>query len=45
MRKKQIAPLHPCEMLRQEYMRAAGLGVNAPGLALRVPTTRNWRNS
>ena len=38
--KKQIAPLHPGEMLLEEYMRPAGLTVNALAMQLRVPTTR-----
>jgi addiction module HigA family antidote len=38
--KKQIAPLHPGEMLREEFMKAAGLSVNALAVQLRVPATR-----
>lgn len=40
MAKKQIAPLHPGEMLREEFMKAAGLSVNALAMQLRVPATR-----
>lgn len=40
MPKKQIAPLHPGEMLREEFMKAAGLSVNALAVQLRVPATR-----
>jgi addiction module HigA family antidote len=39
-RKKQIAPVHPGEMLREEYMKPAGLSVNGLALHLRVPATR-----
>jgi addiction module HigA family antidote len=38
--KKQIAPLHPGEMLREEYMKPASLSINALAMRLRVPTTR-----
>ncbi|HVY93782.1 MAG TPA: HigA family addiction module antitoxin [Bryobacteraceae bacterium] len=38
--KKQIAPLHPGEMLREEYMKPSGLSVNALAMRLRVPATR-----
>jgi addiction module HigA family antidote len=33
-------PVHPGEHLREDFMRALGLTVNAPALALRVPATR-----
>src|SRR5258707_171430 len=38
--KKQIAPLHPGEMLREEYMKPASLSINALAMQLRVPATR-----
>lgn len=33
-------PIHPGEHLREDFMRPAGLSVNALALALRVPATR-----
>lgn len=39
-RKKQIAPLHPGEMLREEFMKPNNLTVNGLAMALRVPATR-----
>jgi addiction module HigA family antidote len=38
--KKQIPPLHPGEMLREEFMKPAGLSVNGLAIQLRVPATR-----
>jgi len=35
-----MAPLHPGEMLREEFMKPLGLSANALALALRVPVTR-----
>jgi addiction module HigA family antidote len=35
-----MPPLHPGEMLREEFMRPLGLSANALALALRVPVTR-----
>jgi addiction module HigA family antidote len=39
-RVKRLAPLHPGEMLREEFMAPLGLSANAVALAIRVPTTR-----
>jgi addiction module HigA family antidote len=39
-RKDRIAPLHPGEMLREEFMVPLALSANALALALRVPATR-----
>ena len=39
-RTKRMAPLHPGEMLREEFMVPLGLSANAVALAMRVPTTR-----
>lgn len=33
-------PLHPGEMLREEFMRPLGISANALAMALRVPATR-----
>lgn len=38
--KDRIPPLHPGEMLREEFMVPLGLSANALALALRVPATR-----
>ena len=38
--KKQIAPLHPGEMLREEFMKPNNLTVNGLAMDLRVPATR-----
>jgi addiction module HigA family antidote len=38
--KKQIAPLHPGEMLREEFMKPNNLSVNGLAMELRVPATR-----
>jgi addiction module HigA family antidote len=35
-----MPPLHPGEMLREEFMKPLGLSSNALALALRVPVTR-----
>lgn len=35
-----MAPLHPGEMLREDFMKPLGLSSNALALALRVPVTR-----
>jgi addiction module HigA family antidote len=37
---QKMPPLHPGEMLREEFMRPLGLSANALALALRVPVTR-----
>ncbi len=39
-RTKRMPPLHPGEMLREEFMVPLGLSANAVALAIRVPTTR-----
>lgn len=36
----KMPPLHPGEMLREEFMKPLGLSANALALALRVPVTR-----
>jgi len=38
--KKQIAPLHAGEMLREEFMKPNDLSVNGLAVELRVPATR-----
>lgn len=38
--KHRMPPLHPGEMLREEFMAPLGLSANALALALRVPATR-----
>ncbi|HEX5235843.1 MAG TPA: HigA family addiction module antitoxin [Silvibacterium sp.] len=38
--KEKMPPLHPGEMLREEFMRPLGISSNALALALRVPVTR-----
>jgi antitoxin HigA-1 len=41
MPKKPVtAPIHPGEILREEFMRPANISINGPALALRVPATR-----
>ncbi|HEY5330717.1 MAG TPA: HigA family addiction module antitoxin [Acidobacteriaceae bacterium] len=39
-RPKRMPPLHPGEMLREEFMIPLGLSASAVALAIRVPTTR-----
>jgi addiction module HigA family antidote len=39
-RTKRMDPLHPGEMLREEFMVPLGLSASAVALAIRVPTTR-----
>ena len=34
------APLHPGEMLREEFLLPLGISANALAIALRVPSTR-----
>lgn len=36
----KMPPLHPGEMLREEFLKPLGLSANALALALRVPVTR-----
>ncbi len=38
--KDRLPPLHPGEMLREDFMIPLGLSANALALALRVPATR-----
>ena len=38
--KSLTAPIHPGEILLEEFMRPSGISVNALALALRVPATR-----
>ena len=38
--RKKLKPLHPGEMLREEYMKPYGLSMNRLAMDLRVPTTR-----
>jgi len=41
MPKKPVtAPIHPGEILLEEFMRPAGISINGLALALRVPATR-----
>ena len=40
LRNQKMAPLHPGEMLREDFMKPLGLSANALALALRVPVTR-----
>lgn len=35
-----MRPVHPGEVLREEYLHPLGLSVNALALALRIPATR-----
>jgi addiction module HigA family antidote len=37
---QKMRPLHPGEMLREEFMKPLGLSANALALSLRVPVTR-----
>lgn len=37
---EKIPPVHPGEMLREEFMRPLGISSNALALALHVPVTR-----
>jgi len=38
--RKKLKPVHPGEMLREEYMKPYGLSMNRLAMDLRVPTTR-----
>jgi antitoxin HigA-1 len=40
LRNQKMPPLHPGEMLREDFMKPLGLSANALALALRVPVTR-----
>jgi len=37
---QKLPPIHPGEILREDYMRPLGISMNQLGLALRVPVTR-----
>src|SRR5688572_9125064 len=37
---KRLEPIHPGEILREEYMTPAGISAHALSLALRVPASR-----
>src|ERR1700719_4631795 len=37
---KKLKPIHPGEILREEFMKPLGLSMNRMGLDLRVPVTR-----
>jgi addiction module HigA family antidote len=37
---KKLPPIHPGEILREDFMKPLGLSMNALALALRVPVTR-----
>jgi addiction module HigA family antidote len=39
-RERRMPPIHPGEMLREEFMQPLGLSANALALALQVPATR-----
>ena len=39
-RAKRMPPLHPGEMLREEFMVPLGMSANAVAMAIRVPATR-----
>ncbi len=40
MTENRVRPIHPGEILREEYLKPMGLSANALSLALRVPATR-----
>jgi antitoxin HigA-1 len=40
MSKSVTSPIHPGEILREEFMKSLGIGSNALALSLRVPATR-----
>jgi len=37
---RKLPPIHPGEILREDYMKPLGITMNQLALALRVPTTR-----
>jgi antitoxin HigA-1 len=39
-RKKLLPPIHPGEILREEYLKPLGLSMNRLAMELRVPVTR-----
>ena len=40
MPKNQMRPIHPGEILREEYLQPSGMSANALAIALRVPAPR-----
>ncbi len=40
MPKNKLRPIHPGEILREEYLKPMGISANALSLGLRVPATR-----
>lgn len=38
--KRQISPIHPGEILNEEFLKPLGMTINALALALRVPSNR-----
>jgi len=40
MKKDLIAPIHPGEALREDFMKPAGISINGLAIELRVPVTR-----
>ena len=40
MSKNEMRPIHPGEILKEEYLEPLGMSVNALAQRLRVPTTR-----
>lgn len=40
MTENRLRPIHPGEILREEYLEPLGMSANALALALRVPATR-----
>jgi len=41
-KKKKLPPVHPGEVLREDYLLPTGVTVNALALALRVPVSRMY---
>lgn len=41
-RRKKLPPVHPGEVLREDYLIPAGVTVNALAIALRVPVSRMY---
>jgi hypothetical protein len=41
-KRKKLPPVHPGEVLREDYLIPAGVTVNALALALRVPVSRMY---
>jgi antitoxin HigA-1 len=39
-KKEKLAPIHPCEVLREDFMEPLGLSANRLAMELRVPVTR-----